>query len=319
MMSRHVFRFLIAAVCLLALGIRLSASRALGSPDLKPSADHPVGWRGDGTGRFPGADPPVTWGRTVKGFYAGLRCLGGKPPGPQQAGELLNMGFVRDWAIVGPFDTADLKTGIDQDILKDETTLQPGIGESAGDKAWTHWHVSVENQSKSDGKLLLDLAQAYGKTEQQEWQNHPGTMQPWAAYAQSSIWSPVAGKVRAPHRGERAPARPGSMASPSPCLPSGPPRRWSICGRDGTTWSSNASPPLAAGTSPPTSPPPALRIRDEEHPVDDADARAELVLAHHRRRPHLRQCRRRDAAVHEQGRRQGAVDAQHDLLPRGRF
>ena len=168
----------------------------LGAPEFYPSPERPIGWRGDGTGRFPAAHPPTEWGRTIKGFYAQLRCQAGKPTDPARGGELLNMGFLRDWLIIGPFDTKDFKTGIDEDLLKDESVLQPQAGEKPGDQAWTHWHISVENQSRSDGKLLLDFAQAYGKTQQQEWQNHPGTMQPWGAYAQTSVWSPVAGKVR---------------------------------------------------------------------------------------------------------------------------
>jgi outer membrane protein assembly factor BamB len=39
----------------------------LGSPDFHPSPAHPVGWRGDGTGRFPGATPPTTWSRGANG------------------------------------------------------------------------------------------------------------------------------------------------------------------------------------------------------------------------------------------------------------
>src|SRR5258708_7345319 len=39
----------------------------LGSPDFYPSPTHPVGWRGDGTGQFPGATPPTTWSRGEKG------------------------------------------------------------------------------------------------------------------------------------------------------------------------------------------------------------------------------------------------------------
>ena len=39
----------------------------LGSPDFHPSPTHPVGWRGDGTGHFPGATPPTTWSRSEKG------------------------------------------------------------------------------------------------------------------------------------------------------------------------------------------------------------------------------------------------------------
>jgi len=36
----------------------------LGSSDFVPSPEHPVGFRGDGTGRFPGATPPMTWNVT---------------------------------------------------------------------------------------------------------------------------------------------------------------------------------------------------------------------------------------------------------------
>ena len=39
----------------------------LGSPDFYPSPTHPVGWRGDGTGHFPGATPPTTWSRGTNG------------------------------------------------------------------------------------------------------------------------------------------------------------------------------------------------------------------------------------------------------------
>src|SRR5438046_2339291 len=41
-----------AAVC---------ATPALGSADFHPSPEHPFGWRGDGTGRFPGATPVTEW------------------------------------------------------------------------------------------------------------------------------------------------------------------------------------------------------------------------------------------------------------------
>jgi len=39
----------------------------LGSADFYPSPVHPVGWRGDGTGQFPGATPPTTWSRGPNG------------------------------------------------------------------------------------------------------------------------------------------------------------------------------------------------------------------------------------------------------------
>jgi outer membrane protein assembly factor BamB len=75
-MRKH--RWTLAAVAALFWGIlpELPAQDApvkgsdkvpLGSPDFYPSAAHPVGWRGDGTGHFPGATPPTTWSRSENG------------------------------------------------------------------------------------------------------------------------------------------------------------------------------------------------------------------------------------------------------------
>lgn len=65
--DRH-FPATLAAVILLAslTGFVFSAQAAapapLGSPQFVPSPERPVGWRGDGTGRYPGATPPpATW------------------------------------------------------------------------------------------------------------------------------------------------------------------------------------------------------------------------------------------------------------------
>jgi len=39
-----------------------AADAPLGSPDFRASAERPIGWRGDGSGHFPGATPPMSWG-----------------------------------------------------------------------------------------------------------------------------------------------------------------------------------------------------------------------------------------------------------------
>jgi outer membrane protein assembly factor BamB len=44
-----------------------AAGPLLGAANFTPSAERPVGWRGDGTGRFPGATPPTTWERKRAG------------------------------------------------------------------------------------------------------------------------------------------------------------------------------------------------------------------------------------------------------------
>ena len=41
-----------------------SASIPLGSAEFRPTLERPFGWRGDGTGRFPGATPPAEWSAT---------------------------------------------------------------------------------------------------------------------------------------------------------------------------------------------------------------------------------------------------------------
>src|SRR5580704_4612485 len=43
------------------------AAAALGSPDFRPSPNQPIGWRGDGTGRYPAATPPTSWERARMG------------------------------------------------------------------------------------------------------------------------------------------------------------------------------------------------------------------------------------------------------------
>src|SRR5579863_6033990 len=49
----------------LAVGTADSPAGApLGSPEFRPAAERPFGWRGDGTGRFPGAKPVTEWSLT---------------------------------------------------------------------------------------------------------------------------------------------------------------------------------------------------------------------------------------------------------------
>src|SRR4051812_36989929 len=62
-----------------ASALTSQAREALGSPDFKPAPDRPVGWRGDWTGRFPGASPPIEWSRRAKGITSEIKYQAGKP------------------------------------------------------------------------------------------------------------------------------------------------------------------------------------------------------------------------------------------------
>src|SRR6185503_13321428 len=54
----RIAAFVLACLCADA------APPPLGSPDFRPTPSQPFGWRGDGTGRFPGATPPTEWSPT---------------------------------------------------------------------------------------------------------------------------------------------------------------------------------------------------------------------------------------------------------------
>src|SRR5258708_28730780 len=77
----------------------------LGSPDFQPTPEQPLGWRGDGTGHYPGAMPPTTWSRrAVSGATAAAVYQAKKPSGePSKDAAKLELGIVKDWLVRGPF------------------------------------------------------------------------------------------------------------------------------------------------------------------------------------------------------------------------
>lgn len=57
----NIRHLLFACLCLAACAISRAADLPLGHPDFVPTSARPVGWRGDGTGRYPGATPVTDW------------------------------------------------------------------------------------------------------------------------------------------------------------------------------------------------------------------------------------------------------------------
>ena len=106
---------------------------ALGSPDFVPTPDRPMGWRGDGNGRFPAADPPLTWGR----FSRAVKDLGtqAKKPKPDDKGKAMPEGVIRDWLTLGPVPIPDGKAAKDE-FGADEAALAPDEGDASGNLAW---------------------------------------------------------------------------------------------------------------------------------------------------------------------------------------
>ncbi len=65
-----------------------------------------MGWRGDGTGKYPDANPPVTRGRVSQAVKA-LRFQANRPK-EGDAGVPMQSGAAREWLVLGPVPLADL-------------------------------------------------------------------------------------------------------------------------------------------------------------------------------------------------------------------
>src|SRR4051794_36929914 len=62
-----LFAFCETENCFAGSPKKVQLALPLGAAKSMPSSDQPVGWRGDGTGRYPGATPPITWERKPAG------------------------------------------------------------------------------------------------------------------------------------------------------------------------------------------------------------------------------------------------------------
>ena len=108
---------------LLAVALVLAGSHAFAQ------APKVAGWRGDGTGRFPDAKPPLNWGRiseTLKGLHGQAAKPKGEEPGDAKPIEL---GQIVEWLVAGPFDVAGgkLKDELEREWTPNEAACQPEV------------------------------------------------------------------------------------------------------------------------------------------------------------------------------------------------
>ena len=130
------------------------------------------GWRGDGTGKYPSAEPPAAWSR-VSTAMEGLRFAARKPAGGEP-GTPMPDGVVRQWLVLGPVPVLqDAK--LNKDTVPDETTLAPDEGQTTAGLAWKK--VTLDT-------AYLDFARLIGK---------PADA---VAYACACLYAPEAGAFR---------------------------------------------------------------------------------------------------------------------------
>ncbi|MDB6030876.1 MAG: outer rane biosis protein [Verrucomicrobiales bacterium] len=145
------------------------SAAALGSPDFNATLEQSVGWRGDWTGRFPGATPPLEWSRRVKGITSEIKYQAAKPSGePGQASFPLEYFTLKEWLVAGPFEAADPVKEIDKDFLNGEATIEPNEGDKAGEATWKHLRAGIDTQSRhyhnegTCGDLNVDFVYVFG-------------------------------------------------------------------------------------------------------------------------------------------------------------
>jgi hypothetical protein len=151
------------------------------------AAEPANGWRGNGTGLFPDAHPPLTWSRIPRGALDGLRAAS-DPPRDMAPGKapLVEKGLLRHWLVLGPFPVADSVKDFDRDCLRGEADARPSAGARIGDRAWTPASVPPDDIMVFGTAQMpwLDLARTMGF--------QPNRL----AYAHTYVFSPRGGKAR---------------------------------------------------------------------------------------------------------------------------
>ena len=141
------------------------------------SAGESVGWRGDGTGLYPKADPPTQWQR-VSRSVAALRFQADAPKGDEATGKPMPDGVIRQWLVLGPIENKSIKTeAADALFAEDQSKLSPASGQQAAGAAWKAFDTETN---------FLDLAKlydTYGKNVSQ------------VAYAHAYVYSPAEANI----------------------------------------------------------------------------------------------------------------------------
>lgn len=114
--------------------------KPLGAPDRQPAPEHPIGWRGDGTGRYPAATPPINFSRTAITPLTGLKSQARKPaPDANTGGSLSSYAGefrINEWLVLGPMDAPDAAQPMAGEPLPNEARVTPDEGDAVGALKW---------------------------------------------------------------------------------------------------------------------------------------------------------------------------------------
>lgn len=149
----------VCAGFLLILALMMSkvpaAETQMGSEKRQPSQEHPVGWRGDGSGHYPDADPPLRWEITSNSVKS-LSGQSGKPN--DKPGQPLEGGVLKDWLVL--FLAGE---PAQNSMLAELTTLSPDTNEKTDGASWQQI-ASETSQLNLDAQANEHAQWAYAHT-----------------------------------------------------------------------------------------------------------------------------------------------------------
>src|SRR5437870_3404235 len=104
------------------------------------------GWRGNGTGLWPNARPPLQWQRIPLGIVANLRARANPLVDKLNNGFPLEKGIVREWLVLGPFPVKDSVQDFGKTQIADEATAQPAAGDKVGELVWKTMTAKLDDR-----------------------------------------------------------------------------------------------------------------------------------------------------------------------------
>ena len=111
-----------------------------------------VGWRGDGSGCYPDADPPLHWGRESVAVSQ-LRCQAARPA-EGETGQPMKQGVISEWLVAGPIEVPKGFNLKKDTIVPDAGALRPAEGEELPGTA-AKWKKYAVNSTVLDWSTLL--------------------------------------------------------------------------------------------------------------------------------------------------------------------
>ena len=141
----------------------------LGDPEFMPSPAQPIGWRGDGTGFYPGATPPKSWGIIINGPFGTGHQQAAKPTTDKPTAEAPdlnpNAAHLTEFLLLGPFSAGsdDAAAALKNETVPNESALAGDAGKAVQGCTWKSGDMK-DKDGKDNGFWTAPNQVAYAHT-----------------------------------------------------------------------------------------------------------------------------------------------------------